>query len=77
MHSLLRIVEKLDVEQKTIESSTRNDIEDSIRDNMAPKDRDDEKAKKSKSKYVDKSLFESTTSRIQKIMQTSNATSDH
>jgi len=64
MYSLLRIANRFDVEQKIIESSTRNGIEDSIRSNMASKGRNDEKAKKNKSKYVDKSLSRSMTFKI-------------
>ncbi len=65
MHSLLRIANMLNAKHKKIKKS--------IRDNMALRDRDDREANKDKSKTLSKS----TTFEIQKIMQTSNATSYH
>ncbi len=63
MHSLLRIANMLNAKHKKIKRSTR--------DNMALRDCDDEEINKSKSK----TLSRSTTFRVQKMMQTSNATS--
>ncbi len=63
MHSLLQIANILNARHKKIGKS--------ICDNMASRGRDDEEANKSKNKTLPKS----TTFKIQKIMQTSNAIS--
>jgi len=63
MHFLLRIANMLNAKHKKIKRSTYN--------NMTLRDCDNEKANKSKSKILSKS----TTFKVQKVMQTSNATS--
>jgi len=63
MHSLLRIANMLNAKHKKIEKSTYN--------NMTLRDCDHEEVSKSKNK----TLSRSTTFKIQKIMQKSNATS--
>ncbi len=63
MHSLLQIANMLNAKHKKIKKSIRN--------NMTLQDRNDKEANKNKNK----TLFKSTTFKVQKIMQTSNATS--
>ncbi len=63
MHFLLRIANILNAKHKKIEKSIRN--------NIALRDCNNEETSKNKSK----TLLKSTTSKIQKIMQTSNVIS--
>ncbi len=77
MHFLLRIADRLDLERKLSEDASRDNLRKSTRDDKYSLDRI-EKESRQDHKIVSESkiLLESKVNRIEKIMQTDNASSN-
>ncbi len=77
MHFLLRIADRLDLERKLSEDASCDDLRKSTRDDKYSLDRI-EKESRQDHKIVSESkiLLESKVNRIEKIIQTDNASSN-